>query len=171
MKGNDKERCLEKILRNILGAKPYKIVSAVLIVLFFIKLPVNALTFHLIHVNIFHLISNLIALVVIGKSWWRIILGYAITSVLFLFTSKDVVGFSAVIYFVWATYMWNIFKAPFDAKIKTIAVVLFVMITSYFTPQISFYMHFAPFILGFLVSALIATYRRVNNDINAALND
>lgn len=169
MKGNDKEKNLEKTLRNILEVEPYKIISVVLVVLFFVELPVNAMTFHLIHANIFHLIGNLIALAVVGKAWWRIILGYIITTILFLCANNDVVGFSAIIYFVWATYMWNIFKAPFDIKIKNFSIVLFVMVASYFTPQLSFFMHFAPFILGLLVSGLISIYRRTNNDINAAL--
>lgn len=168
MKENDKERSLEKILRNILEVEPFKILSVLLAVLFFIRLPVGAMTFHFIHANIFHLIGNLIALAVVGKTWWRIVLGYVITSVLFLCTDSDVVGFSAIIYFVWATYMWNVFKAPKGMIIKNFTVIIFVMVASYFTPQLSFFMHFAPFALGLFVSALISIYRRINNDINAA---
>lgn len=169
MKERDKKKSLEKILLNILGGEPYKIFSFALVILFFIKLPVNAFSFHFIHANVFHLIGNLLALSILGKSWFRIVLGYAVTSVLYLFTTNQIIGFSAIIYFVWGTYMWGVFNSTFKIKIKNFIVILFVMMASYFIPQISFYMHFAPFTAGLLISVAINLYRRINIDIKAAL--
>lgn len=165
MKGRDKKKSLKRILQYLSEVELYKYISITLIILYVIDVFATAFTFHFVHANIFHLITNLLAVSVIVKSWKRLLLAYVVTTALYI-AHGPVIGFSAIIFFLWGSYMVGHFINGKN-RLNTVAAILFSMTCSYFVPNVSFEMHLYPFIWGVVFSGIIYLYKMALNDLKS----
>lgn len=134
-----------------------------LFILYFVPITMNMFTFHFIHANIFHLLSNIIVLWAVKETteWWHLPAGYAISSVTWQATGGNVVGFSAILYFILgATFM------KYKNKLRYLLSISAILIMQLFIPSMSFKLHFFPFASGIVTAFIIHIVKRYRNDIN-----
>ena len=150
-------------------------ICIVLSILYFVDLPLNGWTFHLSHANVFHLCANMIAVSAIFKSvdYRLLIIAYLTTTVMWYMQDADIVGFSAIIFFMWGTRVINDFKIllnypnSINMDVKQYGLgILATFILSAVIPSLAFSLHFFPFITGVLVSLLIILFRNFKKDIS-----
>lgn len=143
-------------------------------VMYFIDLPINMFTFHFSHANIFHLLGNMISISVlfVGTDYRYLLPAYIVSSLLWPLAGVEVIGFSSIIFFMWGTRIINdfktIFSMPEKAKKTSITYasgIIVTLILSAVIPNISFILHFLPFIAGIVTSAAFLLINSYKNDI------
>lgn len=151
----------EKIGKGLLFS-----ICIILAVFYFIPFKVDVASFHYRHANVFHLIMNMIALttVMYRCKTYMLSLAFFFTSMVWL-TTTGVVGFSGVIFFMWGT------RFPYDIHNsqephKYIGMVSIPLLLSALIPQLSFKLHFFPFVIGAIFGLADYLYTRYQMDIN-----
>ena len=137
-----------------------------LAILYFVNFKPTAFTFHFAHANMFHLFANLLAASIVVLSPWRLVVAYLVVSVLYLIHSTGAIGFSGIIYFLWGTYLINEFIYGGHSQ-RLIFAISIVLATSFFIPNLSFYLHASSLALGVVTSAIIWLVNKTKNDLNA----
>lgn len=150
-------------------------ICIVLSILYFVDLPLNGWTYHFSHANVFHLCANMIAVSAIFKSvdYRLLIIAYLTTTVMWYMQGEHIVGFSAIIFFMWGTRVVSDFKIllsypnSINMDVKQYGLgILATFILSAVIPSLAFSLHFFPFITGVLVSLLIILFRNFKKDIS-----
>lgn len=158
---------------NVGKIAPFSL-CVLLAIMYFIDIHINMFTFHFAHANIFHLIGNMIAVsaIFVGMDYRYLLPAYVISSLLWLFTGGEVIGFSSIIYFMWGARVIQDFKYIFSIpeKAKRTATTYAIGISTTFIlsaiiPSVSFSLHFFPFVAGVLTSATIMLIDMFKRDI------
>lgn len=145
----------------------------ILSVMYFLDLPVNMWTFHFSHANVFHLCGNLIAISAIlkGTDYRYLPLAFLTSSLEWTMTDGNAVGFSAIVYYMWGTRIIRDFitisamgeRAKMQASMYAGGIV-FVFLLSAIVPNVSFSLHFFPFVSGVVLSGMIYIWRSFKLD-------
>lgn len=145
----------------------------ILSVMYFLDLPLNMWTFHFSHANVFHLCGNLIAISAIlkGTDYRYLPLAFLTSSLEWTMTDGNDVGFSAIIYFMWGARIIRDFitisamgeRAKMQAYTYAGGILL-VFILSSIIPNVSFSLHFFPFVSGVVLSGMIYIWRSFKLD-------
>ncbi len=146
-------------------------ICIILSVLYFVDLDVNIWTFHFSHASVFHLCANMIGISSIfkGVNFKLLPLAYVITSLVWLFAGDGAIGFSAIIYFMWGTRFLNdmiILKDKKKTRNIYLAGLLITFVVSAALPNVSFILHFIPFIIGIMIGSSIYLFNQYKTDIN-----
>ncbi|MDD4713175.1 MAG: hypothetical protein PHP34_07590 [Bacteroidales bacterium] len=144
-------------------------ICIILSVLYFVDLNVNMWTFHFSHGNVYHLCANMIAISSIfkGTNLKLLPLAYVITSIVWFFAGNGAIGFSAIIFFMWGTRFLNDMIILRD-KDKTRNIYLLgiaiTFIVSAILPNVSFSLHFIPFIIGVITGSAMYLFNQYKTD-------
>ena len=102
-----------------------------------------------------------------------LIIAYLTTTVMWFMQGADIVGFSAIIFFMWGTRVISDFKIllsypnSINMDVKQYGLgILATFILSAVIPSLTFSLHFFPFITGVLVSLLIILFKNFKKDIS-----
>lgn len=140
-----------------------------LAILYFVPLPLNMWTFHFIHANVFHLLVNMIAITSIFKHPRAIelITAYLLGSILWSLTYGNIVGFSAIIFYMWGARFPSIVKGVQEKKVlrKYLAALVITFIIPLFINNVSFSLHFLPFMVAAISMFTRQLYRQYASDI------
>lgn len=149
-------------------------ICLILSVLYFADLPHTGWLFHFSHANVFHLIGNMIAISTIfkGVDHRFLPLAYLVTTLMWFIAGKDIIGFSAISFFMWGTRMisdFQIIHAVGDkSKKQALSYAIGIsatMLLSAIIPSVTFSLHFFPFMAGVLTSAMFMLYRSYKRDM------
>ena len=144
-------------------------------ILYFVDIPLNGWTYHFSHANVFHLCANMIAVSAIFRSvdYRLLIIAYLTTTVMWYMQGEHIVGFSAIIFFMWGTRVISDFKIllcypnSINMDVKQYGLgILATFILSAVIPSLTFSLHFFPFITGVLVSLLMILFKNFKKDIS-----
>ena len=149
MRRKEEKNVSRRILKSISGIKrlAYIVNIILFIAFFFVSLSGNMFTFHFMHANVFHLLANMLAVYAVVRSAERLLVGYVVSSLVYLLSSVPVVGFSAILFFIWGSHYIEQYHITSNKRNLVLNLVI-VMAVSAVIPNISFVMHFFPFVLG-----------------------
>lgn len=142
-------------------------VVVALAVLYFVPFGWAPASFHFMHANVFHLIANMIAAKAVVRHADRLVAGWMVSSVLVSFASSQIVGFSAVLFFILGSHFVGQMRFS-SSRMVLLANVIMIFFFSFLIPNMTFYMHFAPFVAGALFTFSRDLYRSVRRDLNDA---
>lgn len=157
---------------NVGKLAPYSL-CLILLVMYFVDLPLNMWTFHFIHANIFHLCGNMIVIFSIfkGVDYRYLPVAFLLSSLEWNLIDMNVVGFSAIIFFMWGTRIISDFKQIMMMKGSAkrgiyvyMGSISLTFIISAIIPNVSFSLHFFPFVGGFIISAMSIVWRKFKDD-------
>lgn len=141
--------------------------AIILAVLYFFDMEVNMWTFHFIHDNIFHLCGNLLALSFFDRRFdWKLFPAAYLTGSLVWVLTQIAVGASAIIFFMWGTTLFGDLRR-LNNKNKTIYLISITatLSVSLFIPDVSFTLHFIPFVVGFIIGMAKYLITKFSNDL------
>ena len=130
-----------------------------------------SLVHHFFHANIFHLAVNCLSVWSLFRkgctyNWAPLVWAYIIASASWFCTSKDVVGFSNILFALIGLRT----PALQNSWWKQPSVILFLAITAFMAllPQVSAITHIASFILGCIVAGAIRIVNSISSDFRRA---